>query len=554
MLIVRVNGTIRRTHQPSPVNVSMRHNERWTARLTFADSFIPNRLDEIVIYKQDGTTPMFGGLIYSLTAVEQDNEGQLLVSVECVDWWAYLDWILVSGGYGTATVSLEQVLTDLVNNYLSSYGITLSGSQATGPTGSSPGLTWDHKWASEVIRDLTRLSGGWVGSISPAKVLEMVNPSLATPSAPYNLTDARSHAFNISWSLKSDQYANRVTLRCGGDRTAVITQSYTVTGTDVSNGYLDLIIPSTPTGGVSATLDTGGGPAAVTIGGGGSNFLWSWDGGTGGVPRVSAGTLGAAAGDIFAITYTAQYPFYYSKNAGVTPYIDAYYTYDDITATDAAEDMATGLLASAYQSAKELKFTTWDEGFAPGQILSVNLTKFQLNTTFLITSVTATINTENIWSYDVEAISGVYTGSPLDYIRSIGGGRNTGGSSSYTSSINTTVISTTVALGGATEQAIYPNSGTYERVVNAIPFVAVADMTCIVRAELWSRSVGIQVTARLYDLDAPAVAGTSSGVTATSPTLTTFTATLIAGHRYELQLTSNTTGEEIYGIGSLQSV
>lgn len=554
MFVVKVNGVTRRTHQPDPVSVSMRHNERWTARLTFADSFIPNRLDEITIYKQDGVTAMFGGLIYSLTAVEQNNEGQLLVSVECVDWWAYLDWILVSGGYGTATVSLKQVLTDLVTLYLSSYGITLSGSQAVGPTGSSPGLTWDHKWAAEVIRDLTRLSGGWVASISPTKVLQMVNPSLATPSAPYNLTDSRSHAFNISWALKSDNYANRVTLRCGGDRTAVITQSYTVTATDVSNGYLDLVIPSTPTGGVSATLDTGGGPVAVTIGGAGSNFLWSWDGGTGSVPRISAGTMGAAAGNVFAVTYTAQYPFYYSKNAGITPYIDAYYTYDDITETDAADDMATGLLSSAYQSAKELKFSTWDEGFEPGQILSVNLTRFLLNTTFLITSVTANVNQDNIWSYEVEAISGVYSGSPLDYIRSIGGGRNTGGSASYTSSINTTVVSTVIALGGATAQSIHPNSGTYERVVNAMPFVAVADMTAVVRAELWARSGGVQVTARLRDIDTNTTVGTSSGVTATTPTLTTFTASLVAGRRYELQITSNTTGEAIYGIGSLQSV
>lgn len=553
MFLVEVNGTARPTHQPSGVTIEKQHNERATARLTFALEYVPADRDEIVIYEEDGVTAKFGGIIHNRSAVQQDDEGNLLVTVEAVDWWAYLDWILVSGGYGTATVSLLQVLTDLVSIYLSPYGFTLSGSQATGPTGSSPGLSWSYKWASEVIRDLSRLSGGWVATITPGKVLEMKNPSLASPSAPFALTDEASHVENFSWSSKSDKYANRVVLKCGGDKTEAVTQAITITATDVSNGYVDVFASSTPTGGVSATLDTGGGPVAVTIGGPGSDFIWTWNGGTNGVPRITPGNMGASDGDILTVTFTAQFPFYYTKNAGVTPYIDAFFTYDDITNVDAADDMATGLLAQYYQSPKTYTFFTRDSGLEPGQVLTINLTKFQVNETALITGVTTTIDAEGHWGYDVTAVGGVYQGSPLDYMRTISGGGG-GSSSSYVSAINTSVISTTVPLGGATHQSLTPNSGTYEKVVNAPPFVAVANMTVIVRCELWSRSSGVQVTARLRNLTAGTTAGTSSGVTATTPTLTSFSATLVAGERYELQITSDTTGAGIYGIGSLQSV
>lgn len=555
MFRVTVNGTDRRTDLASGVSVTKNHNERWTARVTFALEYVPVERDEIVIYEIDGTTPMFGGLVHNVGAVQQNNEGNLLCTVECVDWWAYLDWILVNGGYGTATVSLEQVLTDLVTLYLSAYGITLSGSQATGPTGASPGLNWEYKWASEVIRDLTRLSGGWVAKISPAKVLEMVNPSLGSPSAPYALTDASSHCETFSWTSKSDKYANRVTLKCGGDKTKDVTQTKTLTSTDISNGYFDFFAPATPTGGVSGTLDTGGGPVAITIGGPGSNFIWTWNGGVDGRPRITPGTMGASAGDILVVSYTAQFPFFYQKDAGVTPYFDAYYEYEEITEADAADDMATGLLAMHYQTVKEFKFFSRDHGFEPGQVLTVNLTRFQINTTGLITAVELTIDSEGHWGYDISGITGVYQGSALDYLRSINGRGTAGGGSTFSGSINTSVVSTTVPLGGATHQSLTPASGTYERVINAVPFVAVADMTVVIRVELWARTGGVQVTARLQQLTpSAATAGTSSGVTSTTPQLTTFTASLVAGRRYELQITSNSTGAGIYGIGSLQSV
>lgn len=554
MFRVSVNGTDRPTHANSAVSITKVLNERWTAKLTFAHEYQPAMRDEVIIYEPDGTTPKFGGIVYNKSAQQQDDEGQLLVEVEIVDWWVYLDWILVSGGYGTATVSLKQVLTDLVSLYLTNYGITLDAGQATGPTGSSPGLAWEYKFASEVIRDLTRLSGGWVASITPSKVLSMVAPNLGSPSAPYALTDSASHVETFQWDQKSDLYANRVTLKCGGDKTKQVTQAKTLTSTDISNGYFDFFAPATPTGGVSGTLDTGGGPVAVTIGGPGSNFIWTWDGGVSGRPRITPGTMGASAGNILTVTYTAQFPFFYQKDAGVTPYLDApIYEYEDITDADAADDMATGLLAKHYQEPRTFSFVSRDSGWEPGQVVTINLSRFQLNTTGVITEVDAEVDENTLWTYNVKGITGVYQGSPLDYFRGLSGS-GSGGSSSFAAAINTSVISTTVPLGGATEQSINPNSGTYQRVINAVPFVAVADMSVVIRVELWARQGGVQVTARLRDLDGPSTAGTSSGVTATTPTLTTFTASLVAGRRYELQITSNTSGAGIYGIGSLQSV
>lgn len=558
MIRVTVAG-VDRAVRLGTLEVEKAYNERWRARCTFEPGYIPTSRQEIIVYEADGTTPLFGGIIHDVDVDREgaSGEGPLHASIEAVDWWAYLDWILVNGGYGSATVSLEQVLTDLVDNYLAAYGITLDAAQETGPTGSSPGLNWAYKWAAQVIRDLSTLSGGWVASLSTAKVLRMVKPSLATPSAPYALTDGASHCIALSWRVSNEKYANRVTLRCGGNKTEEVTKSWTVTSQDVTNGYVDTDVPATPTGGVSATIDRGGGPVAVSIGASGSELIWTWDGGANGTARVTPGTISPAidVGDVLAVTYTGQYPFTVVRpeTPPATIY-DAYYEFDEITDLPAAEDMATGLLAKHNQDPKLLSIVTLDAGFEPGQVLTVNLTTYGINTTALITNVRASVNNEGVWEYVLEAIDGTWQGSPLDFLRGLTGRSSGASAATYSPGISTggTAVGI-IPLGGDTARAVTPASGTYVRVVNAFPFVAPADAAAaIVRVELWARSGGVQVTAVLYDLDAAGPTGTSSGVTATTPTLTSFTASLVAGHRYELRITSNSSGADIYGIGTLQ--
>lgn len=96
---VSVGGVDRKTLNEAGVTVTRTYNERAKATVAFASGYTPTQLEEITIYENDGVTPMFGGLVHDMDAGRLHGEGPLVYVVECVDWWAFLDWCLVNGGY-----------------------------------------------------------------------------------------------------------------------------------------------------------------------------------------------------------------------------------------------------------------------------------------------------------------------------------------------------------------------------------------------------------------------------------------------------------------------
>lgn len=625
---VTVAGVDRNTYNAAGVSVKQVYNERSRATFALAAGFAPTELQEVIVYENDGVTPKFGGIIHEIKAGRFGGEGPLVYEVECVDWWAYLDWCLVNGGYvgpainisssaapnvvnfstnhnfstgqtvlfrdhpgfsgyvaltvtvtsptqvtvpisipgsGTAVgtarraqnVSLKQVLSDLVVYYLSAYGITLDAAQDVGPTGTHEGLQWNFKFASDVVRDLTSLTTlgtgiGWLARISPTKVLRMVNPDLSVTTAPFSLASNNERAYNITWSKTAGEYANRVVLKCGSDKTAEVTQVITLTATHASLGYLDVFAASTPTGGVSCTLNG----VAKTIGGIGSDFIWTWDGGADGRGRVTVGSIlpVPSIGDVFAITFTAQYPFYIDKNTGTSPVVTRYYEFPDITDPVAGDVMATGLLAKSSNIPKIIEFETLVHGFAPGQIISIVISDLSLNTNGFIEEVEA-LGQEGRWQYKVKVNTGAVSRSSLDTFRSFSASGG-GGTSTYSGGVNTVTVTGAmqIPLGGSNHQPQTPTSGTYVDVTDATLFYAKVDMTgATVHVAGRSRASGATFTFRLYDVTAGASVGASSGLSGTTEQVSTITVNLIAGHRYKLQVTSNVTGESIYGIGTLTS-
>jgi hypothetical protein len=453
-------------------------------------------------------------------------------------------------------VSLKRVLSDLVVYFLSAYGITLDAAQEDGPTGAHEGLQWRNKFASDVIRDLTSLSQlasgiGWVARISPTKALRMVNPTLATPTAPYAITDANERSHSIKWSKTAGEYGNRVYLKCGKDQTAEVTDTITITATHLAQLYVDVFAPSTPTGGVTAKVNG----VARTIGGAGSALTWTWNGGFDGRGRVSPGTGGLLLGDVLAVTFTAQYPFYVDGYAGGTPVVTRYYEYPDITDPIAANAMLTGILTKTSVIPQEIEFETLTHGFAPGQIMQIVLTDLALNTNGFITEVESKAQ-EGTWIYTVKVNTAAVNRTPLDTFRGFtasGGGSH----STFTGGVNTSVVLTgamQVPLGGSTSQSQAPASGSWMDVVNPTLFYAKVDIVgAIVRVSIRARNAGVTVTARLYDATAGAAVATGADVTTTAETFQTLTASLLAGHRYVLQVKNNASGEGIFCYGTLES-
>lgn len=538
--------------QVNAVEYSGEGNERSTLKFSCEPGYEPGLRQEVYYYKQDATTPTFGGVIFtrSLQGISE-NSDHAIMTCDCADWGYYLDRILIDGGVLTGTVTLKSAL-QWVLTFLAGHGFTLHASQVDGPSHYVEGFQWERKTAAAIFNDLTVWSGGYVRTVSPLKVIRFVQPNLASPTAPYAINATTKAASRVSWTESSEKYANRVEVKWGGTGTRAKTDAFEIDAGIISDGYYETELPSVPNTGVSATING----SAATIGpvGSGSQLTWDWA-----THRVTVGTYSPTLGDDLTITYTAQYPGTTIVTGSGSPTLTLPpVVKDDIVDAATALAYANGLLAMHNQDVREFEIDVTDEGLQPGQVLSIDLAnRSSVGMTAGITSVAETPGPGTYWRYLVRAISGVHQGSPLDFWRGLGGGSASVSGPpivTYTGGPNPATGSGIEPLGGATDQAVIPGSGTYLRVINAVPFVASRTCTGVIRVEMWARGSGVSVTARLRDLTTPATAGTSSAVTSQTPTLVSFTAPIVEGRRYELQVTSNTAGAGVYAIGSMLSI
>jgi hypothetical protein len=400
--------------QDRGVSVDLVFNERGTARFTTLPGYIPDLRASVVIYDQDGTTPIFGGVIFQR---ETSGIGAHTFTVcECADWTWYLDRLTIEGGELTGTITLEAAL-DWLQIRFAPYGFTLDPAQATGPSATVTGFTWERKYASDVLRDLTAWTGGWVFQVDPDQEWRMVSPSLAAPTAPFTITDGNSNARVLDWRETSEHYATQVILRCGGTGTRDASESWTIDAAIIAAGYVETAAPSTPTGGVSATIDTGSGAVAATVGTSGTQLIWDWE-----THRLTAGTYVPVVGDVVVLNYTAQYPFEVVADAGVSPAIEIVESLEDMTDPATAQALADGKLLAAYQSPRTFEIDSVVDGLRPGQVIAISSTHRATSANALITRVSISMVTNDIWTYRATATTGIYTGSGLDFWRSLGGG------------------------------------------------------------------------------------------------------------------------------------
>ena len=389
-------------------------NERGTARFATNPGYVPPLRSEVIIYDTDGTTPLFGGVLFQRSARGQRGSNRhLFIECECADWTWYLDRVTIPGGaIDTPFITLKAALEWLVANLLTPYGFTLDPAQATGPSGPWK-FEWERKYVSEILRDLTNASGGWIWKVNPLKRLRMIPPTIVTPTAPFGITDTNRMAHELRWTETSEQYATRLILRCGGEGTKTAIETWTVTAGDIANGYIETTAPSTPTGPVAAKINT----VTVTIGTSGTQLIWNWE-----THRITAGTVTPVIGNVIELTYTAQYPFEVIEDAGVTPAIEMVIDQPDLTDPATARDVAVGLLAQHVQSPRTFDVVTFTAGLRPGQVLSIDSAQsVSSSLTALITEVRISLLTNQTWRYQATAVAGIYQGSALDYFRGLGG-------------------------------------------------------------------------------------------------------------------------------------
>jgi hypothetical protein len=412
--------------QTQRVQVELLQNDRSQATFYTLPDYLPDRFAEVVIYAQDGTTPIFGGLIMN-RAVTPLHFGAdpYLTKVECADFFTYLDWTYVSLSYD-APVTMKQVLTDLVAELPASYSITVDGAQVDGPTVDP--FSWVTVKASDAIRELSTRTA-YVAKMSPLKALRLLVPG--TDLAAVSIEDGDTNCQEFTWTDPDAVPYNTVRIRIG-TAGVTVTQVFTVAGggqTFVSDfpAINDLILQG------YISVDTGAGIVNATVSRTGEGGMFEWDMATHTLTEVSY-PGGLTNGWTVALPYQPNFPYEITATTGATPEIE-YLAQDfpDVTSLSQGQEIADGLLASLSQTAREATIVSLVHGWDVGQSVTVDLAERDVAADFSITEVRIELISDQFWRYELKAQeTTTYQGNYLDRWDDLLGGSGSGGALTLT--------------------------------------------------------------------------------------------------------------------------
>lgn len=508
-------------------------NGRATARFTIKPGLIPARFSEVVIYAQDGTTPLFGGVITGRTVTGlAPQSAASLTAIDCADFGVYLDWCSTSLSY-TGDVSVEDVVADLVSTTLGTYGLTYTPT-VTGVT-LAP-FAWASKRCSDALREVCD-KAGLVYSVTPAKAILVYAPGAT--AAPVTITDADTHCETLEWVDIDTVPSTKVVLSCGTSGTFMYTGTRTANGTDTS--WVFDVRGLTP----PYSVAVGAGYATVTPVGGGGEFEWSLA-----TYTLTVGTAATpTAGTVIVVSYWVGRPFVVIAPKPPltpgTPVIEYLASAPDIIDVASGQDYADALLARVNQSPRELVITTRELGFAPGQKLTVDIAGRSVDADFSITSVSMDLITSTFWRSTVRATESViYQGGYLDQWRTLTGGMSSGLSIAGGSVVSPTGSPFHAHIGGSRSRVMTGTS--WEPIAECKTVTAHATGTYTFRFEAVTENAATSIAVRLWDETASAVVVTSSAITATTWAAgrTALSVLLTIGHVYYAEYENS---DAVYG-------
>lgn len=556
---VTINGVSRALQQGWRIEDVINGRATLTTSVSSTDASWRPSLGQEIILNQNGS-PIFGGYISQLSEMSRPSGLSLsgiITRITAADYNGLVERRFVTESFPEQ--SLKNRLTTIVANYLDDYGVSLAGGQVTGPT--LPARDYDHVSLVDVMNETMLLTGAsgatpYVWRISPSKVLSAFLP--ASSAAPFSISDSTRHLIDDVFVEPSrDNYANRILLKAGAAK--VIDKTDTFTGDGVEDTF-ELNYPIVyNAGGVGYGYVTTNG-VIETLSNLGGGATWEYDPSSNAITRTSPPGNGHA----IVITYPAQFPITVIAEDAAEIVANGIWerAYADETIEDrtVAEDVADSILATAIELITHVYYRTTEDGLAPGQTQSINLTRRAINATFLIEELAIENESGNIVRSAVKAVSesrrrpgfrDIYkqwagtsgAGAGAGVIVSGGGGGGGG----------TAVIATPFYLGGSrnTSQALDPADWT--PVVDFVAYVAAATFTGRVRATIWTRNAGVTVTARLRNVTDSTTVGTSSGVTSQTPTDVTILGAIVTGKTYRLEIQSNTNNSGVFGIGVLEA-
>lgn len=391
MAIALTIGGSAKAYRVGSLHLSASANGRTTAAFDVRsnDGTYRPALDAEVIITENATR-IFGGLVDrpSESGVLGDKSGAyagIVTKVSAVDFNAYTERRFVNETLAAGT--LKSMLTTLVANYLTGYGVTLDGSQVDGP--SLPELIYEYRNLSDVLNELAKLTGKYgdpyVWRIDEFKVLSMGQP--ASTAAPFDITVASERAVgDITVETTRDKYANTIILK-------VPDQAF--------NNYVDTFTGDGSTDTFSTTYPISSHNRFVIVTPGGfyeplgdghpTGPTWTIDADnqtltrlTGALPVGYTATI--TYDGVLKITATAV-------DAGEVASVGIWekvVTIEKVPSDTTAQALADGYLADAVTTPKVIRYQTKGSGLKPGQTQTITIPARNVNAAATITEIITT--------------------------------------------------------------------------------------------------------------------------------------------------------------------
>jgi hypothetical protein len=348
-------------------------------------------MDAEVILTENGTR-IFGGLVDrpSERGILGDATGAyegITTRVSAVDFHHYTERRVVSETIPAG--SLEAALTVLVT-YLTPFGVTLSGSQVTGP--SLPELVYENRPLTEVLNEISALTANYgdpyVWRIDYFKVLSMYQPSVE--AAPFNITDGDENTVgDLVVDTSREQYANRIIMRMPAR--SEINRVDTFTGDGSTNSFT---LSYTLTG-MRYVVTNDGVNESLTFQGIGFDLAvqWLYYAVDNTIRRETTGVADPPAnGNVITVTYDGNYSAtgVAAEDAGEVALYGPWekvLVVENVPSDTTAQAMADAELARRLVTPKTIKYKTFEPGVEPGQTQTIVSALRNLNESCVITDV-----------------------------------------------------------------------------------------------------------------------------------------------------------------------